>query len=96
MGVRLGSISCEGPRDGRAQLPSPAPSHSPLEQRQDHRGSVLTTVSQVSSQDSRDVLRPFVRTVWWWKVELRQTDCCPLSGGKREEKNFAFGERHIP
>lgn len=29
MGVRLGLISCEGPRDGRAQLPSPPPPTAP-------------------------------------------------------------------
>lgn len=23
-------------------------------------------------------------------------DCCPSSGGKHPEKNFALGERHIP
>lgn len=29
MGVRLGLISCEGPRDGRAQLRSPLPPTAP-------------------------------------------------------------------
>lgn len=44
----------------------PHPSHSPLEQRHDLRGSVLTTVSQkvCHTINSHNILRLFVRVVW--------------------------------
>lgn len=101
MGVRLGGRLdvrvCgrdEPSRYGPHSFPQPVGAAT----RSHLRGSVLTTVSQkvCHAVNSHNILRLFVGVIWVAEKWNLHRQCCPLSGGKHVEKNFAFGERHIP